>query len=203
MQAQQLSLWDEPPAKEEPPIVALPDDDPIEPKEAFQRRRIAEMSAKLAWPALTIEPFRRWPGVTILAGEAAWRAYLASDSDGRGLVLIALREQLDPLIRGDIDEAEGLHRRPVECLSQTEERKRKRMMRLAELQDWPRVSWMDRGPSCEIGAGKAAWQEYHDYGAWGWIIGVVDALERRLRGEEEDPGAKPRRLAREVDDEEF
>jgi hypothetical protein len=153
-----------------------------ESKEAWERRRVAEMAKRLDWPQFRLEPLRRWAGVTISEGEESWRAFLEVALDGVGLVMLALHKRLDPLTHESIDEATGLQRHPVEVLSQREEQVRTCMMQLAEIQEWPRVSWWDADRTRVIGPGEEIWRKYQVYGCYGCVIGAVTALKRRLEG---------------------
>lgn len=82
-----------------------------------------------------------------------------------------------------IDESTGLHRYPVEVLSQVEERYRARMLTLAELLEWPRTSYWAANRTQVIGPGEAEWRKYVEYGCSGLVADAVGALERRLRGD--------------------
>ena len=158
----------------------------VEPQEAYERRRCVEMAEKLCWPGVSIEPVRRWPGVTISEGMEAWRDFLGQASSGTiGLLMLALHKRLDPLTHGSIDEKTGLHRSPVEVISQVEERYRARMMKLAETLAWPHISYWSANNIRVLGPGEAAWLKCLEYGSSALVAEAVAALERRLRGEPE------------------
>lgn len=174
-----------------------------EPKEVYERRRTVEMAEKLGWPTIQLEPLRCWPGVTIPEGAEGWHDFLAQETSGGtiGLVMIALHKQLDPLTHDLIDATTGLHRRPVEVISQVEERLRTRMIQLAEVLGWPLISYWAAHTQETVGSGKAIWQKYFVYGSCGHIADTVGALERRLRGEPEQ--AKQAAFQQPYDDEEI
>ncbi|HZR41700.1 MAG TPA: hypothetical protein VFB12_16385 [Ktedonobacteraceae bacterium] len=164
----------------------------VESKDAYERRRCVEMAEKLYWPAMSIGPVGRWPGVTIPEGEATWRDCLGQASSGtRGLVLLALHDRLDPLTRESINEETGLHSRPMEIISQVEERLRRHMIQLALALGWPRVSYWAAGKVEVIGPGEEVWRKYAVYGCAGRVADAVGALERRLRGEPERTARQP------------
>jgi len=183
-QMAQLRLWEEPQSLIHCDAPLLPE---MESKEAYEHRRVAEMAEKLQWRGMSrAEPVRCWPGVEIAEGEASWRAFLMTATSGTiGLVLLALHSLLDPLTPDSIDESTGLRRRPVEVISQVEERSRARMVQLAELLDWPRVSYWAANRTQVIGPEEARWRKCFVYGCSGLIADAVGALERRWRGEPE------------------
>jgi hypothetical protein len=149
-------------------------------QEAYERRRVAEMAERLCWRGITLEP--GWPDVEIAESEPSWRAFLAEASSGTiGLVMLALHKILDPCFFGKIDESTGLQKRPVEVISQVEETCRARMIQLAEILGWPRISYS----AAHIGPGEREWRQYFAYGSSGVIADAVGALERNVQGEPE------------------
>jgi hypothetical protein len=155
-----------------------------ESKEAYERRRVAEMAGKLKWPAMSLNPCGHWPGVQIAMGETVWHTTLTTATDSTiGLLAIELRKRLNPLTHESIDEKTGLCQYPVETLSLVEERLRARMIQLAKLLEWPSVSFWSPPIVLTIGPGEDIWQTYFVYGCFGTIVEAVEALERRLRGE--------------------
>jgi hypothetical protein len=142
------------------------------------------MAAKLQWRGLVLEGIRHWPGVVIGDGEQAWRDFLDSaTSNVIGLALLALCELLNPLYPGCIDEATGLWSVPVESSSRIEERNCTRMMQLAELLEWPCISYWDVNRTLVFGPGQDMWQKYNTYGSFASVSTAITALERRIRGE--------------------
>ncbi len=178
---QQLSLFDVLDLDEKssiplPPVIT-------ESKEAYELRRTVEMAAKLHWPALQIEPVRRWPGVTIAEGESAWREFFVREDTGAiGIVMMAIHKRLNPL-ELEYFGPDGLYRFPVEDISRIDMRCRARLLQLAEFLNWPQLSYWDANHVQTVGPGEAIWRKYHEYGCDGTVADLVRALERRAHGE--------------------
>jgi hypothetical protein len=171
-----------------------------ESKEAYERRRVAEMAEKLGWRSMSKEePLRCWPSIEIAEGERAWRAFLERAASGTiGFVLLSLHSLLNPCYFGEIDESTGLHQYTVEVISRVEERYRARMIQLAGLLEWPRIAYWAANKTQVIGPGEIVWRKYFEYGCAGLVADVVGALERRARGEPD----QVRRASRQLSDEE-
>jgi hypothetical protein len=188
----QLALFE---SHDPAPASAVPPETEVstESKEAYELRRTWEMAEKLHWPALHLEPVRNWPGVTIPEGKAAWSNVLDCASSGTvGLIMLALHKHLAPLTPDSIDEQTGLFRHRVEVISRVEERYRARMMQLAELLEWPHISYWSANRTQVLGPGETAWHAYGEYGSAGLVADAVGALERRLRGEPDRVKQAPR-----------
>jgi hypothetical protein len=176
---EQLSLWDETCFDTAPKRELPAQREFTESKDAYERRRVAEMAEKLGWPVVRVEPFNRFPGIAIEAGKPAWSVPLKDATDSTiGPLLLPLRRQLNPLTLESIDEKTGLHDRPVEVISRVEERHRGYMMELAEALDWPRISYWSANRTQVVGPGRSTWQKYYTHGCCGLVADVTGALER-------------------------
>lgn len=179
-EATQLSLFSDPdpvPQLPEGPFEVILRDESVD---AFKLRRTAEMAEKLGWPALVIKPIRQWPGLAIPHGEEAWHELLDHTPREIGLIMLALYGQLEGnSINGDT----GLYHKPVESLSQIEERCRSKLIQIAQYLEWPRISCWIAGTAQVFGPGENVWRKYAVYGGFGLVSDAVGALERRLRGE--------------------